>query len=69
MQKWEYQAIATKGKRIQAWTSIRYEWEPIPDLNEMGEEGWELVAVVPIAGFDQGNIITIELKYFFKRQK
>jgi hypothetical protein len=68
MQKWEYRAITTKGKRVQSLTTLTYEW-PVPDLSKMGEEGWELVAVVPIAGFDKGNILTNELTYFFKRPK
>jgi len=69
MQKWEYQVISIKRKRKETFSSLTYEWETGIDLGKMGEEGWELVSVLPIANLDKIVGITHELQYFFKRPK
>lgn len=72
MPRWEYQTI-TLNREIDFSSRARprpFEWKQSIDLNKLGEEGWELVAVVPISD-QQGNIggLTHELRYIFKRQK
>ena len=37
----------------------------LDELNELGSEGWELAAAVPVAGFDQE---TSAIMYVFKRR-
>jgi hypothetical protein len=37
----------------------------LEELNELGSEGWELAAAVPITGFDQN---TSEIMYRFNRR-
>lgn len=50
IERWEYKIEKTDKDHV-------------PDLNALGWEGWELVAVVPIA---QGSFQ--DYKYFFKRK-
>jgi hypothetical protein len=59
MQKWEYYHIRTENPE-----------EAIGDLNRLGLEGWELVAVVPIASHGRPiGIYAHELSFVFKRPK
>ena len=70
MSKWEYQTIVLKRELKQGMGRSSFEWKQPIDLNKFGEEGWELVAVVPISDH-QSSIggLTHELRYIFKRQK
>ena len=67
MQKWEYKSIKlTRDIRILGGVK---EWSPTINLDELGREGWELVAVVP-ASSETGEIragVTTAVTYFFKR--
>jgi len=67
MQKWEYQTVGMSRKR--GWTKMT-EWEPRIDLTKLGDDGWELISVVPIAD-DQGDSsgMTHQLFFYFKRPK
>jgi len=51
MRKWEYMWIYvddSKGKLVYVANGKRLKAQTYPEaLNEVGEEGWELVAVVP----------------------
>ena len=59
MQKWEYKTISTGSE----------EWIPA-NLDVLGQQGWELVAIVPIARDKQTDSgATIQLIYAFKRPK
>ena len=58
-QKWEYKTISTGSE----------EWIPA-NLDVLGQQGWELVAIVPIARDKQTHSgATIQLIYAFKRPK
>ena len=70
MQKWEYTTVA------QTLSSKTGQPEPPPkgegpiNLNQLGEQGWELVAVVPVAVYAQlATGYTGHLEYIFKRPK
>jgi len=59
MQKWEYKMIRITPP----------DWIP-PNLDKLGQQGWELVAIVPIAAEKGGwSGWTGELIYAFKRPK
>ena len=67
MSKWEYQTITLK--RELNWGSLT-QWSQSIDLNKLGEDGWELVSIVPIADYEVGcSGLTHQLHYVFKRQK
>ena len=70
MSKWEYQTIVLKRELKHGFTGTSFEWKQPIDLNKFGEEGWELVTVVPVSD-NQGSVggLTHELRYIFKRQK
>jgi hypothetical protein len=69
MQKWEYQTIIT-GRDVKWLSGKVTDWNPPIDLEKLGEDGWELISVVPIAG-NQGSAsgITHQLIIFFKHPK
>jgi hypothetical protein len=68
MQKWEYQEIVSS--RVQTGLGSVSGWKPPVDLRKFGNDGWELVAVVPIADWHAiGGGITDNLVYFFKRPR
>ena len=57
MQKWEYKLFTVKREAKGAfgpryWTT-NWEWRGSEGLNSLGQEGWELVAVIPIASKSQ----------------
>ena len=70
MQKWEYKIITCK--RETGFFST-YEWDKDIEamLPELGEEGWELVNIVPISSAWGENKTgsTTEEKWIFKRSK
>jgi hypothetical protein len=77
MQKWEYKAV-TRVRNFIGSPRARQMWEWSPDslemsqrLAEMGEEGWELVAVVTESGTGGHQVagITTEEVWVFKRPK
>jgi hypothetical protein len=67
MQKWEYQTITLKREhKIGILSTASTEWQPPINLRQLGEEGWELISIAPLAdvrGF------TDQLQYTFKRPK
>lgn len=71
MQKWEYllkiQARGYTG--ILTGGGKPTKWEGDVNLEQLGQEGWELIAVVPISSFhsEKDNGFTTELYYYFKR--
>lgn len=68
MQKWEYFVIKT---RREGHLSLnKYEWNPNIDLTKYGDEGWELISVVPVEDAPGGySGVTNQLIYYFKRLK
>jgi hypothetical protein len=71
MTKWEYQTIILKRElHVRVVGGNSFSWKQSIDLNKLGEDGWELVAVVPISD-NQGSIggLTHELRYILKRPK
>jgi hypothetical protein len=70
MPKWEYQTIILKRELKLGFSASLTQWSPSIDLDRLGEEGWELVSIVPIANY-QGDAsgLTHQLHYVFKRQK
>ena len=74
MQRWEYKIITIKRVRSGGLLSATIEWDSkinIEDeLQNLGENGWELVSIVPVADFaNTGSGYTHELRYVFKRPK
>ena len=76
MQKWEYRTIWETRPLLTADTGLVEspinmlgEWEDGPELEELGKEGWELVAVVPVSEYDGPGLAgaTSAVAYFFKR--
>jgi hypothetical protein len=64
MQKWEYhQEMLTRKAKGFGVT----EWKDIVSLNQIGEEGWELVSILPIASDRYRSGFTTEIVYTFKR--
>jgi hypothetical protein len=72
MQRWEYQTITLKREyktNIITGASVT-NWNSTINLQQLGEEGWELVSVVPIADFQSDySGFTHQLQYIFKRPK
>lgn len=66
MQKWEYQ-IGRSGRNI-GFFKVG-DWEKSFTLEEMGQNGWELVAVLPISSISGlgASGVTTEIFYYFKR--
>jgi len=44
--KWEYKTVSIEAKGV--WNKNINEESSIEQLNELGEEGWELVSAVPV---------------------
>jgi len=68
MQKWEYTVkFNTRKGGVTGTSKWSYDWS----LTEMGEQGWELVAVLPIASATGAMLsgTTTEIEYIFKRPK
>jgi hypothetical protein len=68
MQKWEYLTVGMS--RDFSLFGKPSEWEPKIDLETLGNEGWELVSVIPIADHHGGySGITDRIFYYLKRPK
>ena len=67
MQKWEYKKVETTRRlaMLAKWS----DWEPIIDLTQLGDDGWELVSVIrrPMQPGMSGKVD--RLQYYFKRTK
>lgn len=69
MQRWEYYTFTQTRTHVSkpSWTT---DWQPKIDLPKLGEEDWELVAVVPIADYQgAASGLTHQLHYTFKCPK
>lgn len=81
MNKWEYfwlslSRLRTLSGESKPWFLIhpdgtRVEGQQInAEIQKMGDEGWELVSVVPSSNLSgSGSVWTNELQYIFKRPK
>ncbi|KKW11657.1 MAG: hypothetical protein UY50_C0009G0043 [Parcubacteria group bacterium GW2011_GWA2_49_9] len=47
MEKWEYKIIEPN---VRGWLNRKIDSSAEPSLNELGNQGWELVAITPLAG-------------------
>jgi hypothetical protein len=65
MQKWEYQRM------VATQTTDDREFDSQIDLTKIGDEGWELISVVPISNYHHlgSSGTTNQLLYVFKRLK
>ena len=68
MEKWEYKIMSPE---VKGWISKKIDPKAEQILNELGNEGWELVSITPLAGNTStawgagtGNFVLI-----FKRKK
>jgi hypothetical protein len=64
MQKWEYHQEMLKRKAKGFRITAR---DASVSLNQLGEAGWELVSILPIASDRYRTGITTEIMYTFKR--
>ena len=65
--KWEYKVVTPK---MEGWITKRVSAETYRELDELGAQGWELVAVTPVTantGTSWGGT-TASFVFFFKRQ-
>ena len=70
MQKWEYKII-TCTRRAGLFSDFKWDKDMESMLTELGEDGWELINVIPESS-DWGENIsgtTTEEKWIFKRPK
>ena len=82
--RWEYMALELQCQRGPLGGIIRWSWNDMPDahygaeerlaaldrLQELGEEGWELVAAIPLSlEYGAGGLagITSAIEYTLKR--
>ncbi len=63
MQKWEYYRY---DQSFHIKLIGKAEWDPSPDLADLGKKGWELINVVPCS-FERAAGLTTTLTFFFKR--
>ncbi len=64
LQLWEYQIIEqARGIKPVSLSDRWSNWEPEIDYDALGQKGWELVSVVPIAD----SSATKKLRHYFKR--
>jgi len=65
MKKWEYKIITIK---IEGWVDKKIDSQAEQQLNELGNEGWELVGNAPIGGGIGGwGAETSSFSFIFKR--
>jgi len=74
MQKWEYTTITRKRiwkVGIGPLESKGWEADITPNIRDLGEQGWELVTVVPRSGWARADYagFTSEEYWIFKRPK
>lgn len=69
MQKWEYKVINTQ-RSAGFFSSYKWDIDVEEMLPELGEEGWELVNVIPeSSAWGENNTgATTDEKWIFKRQ-
>lgn len=70
MQKWEYKVII-RQRQSGFFTDNNWSVNMCDFLPEMGEEGWELVSVLPLSSeYGEGKAgFTSDEKWVFKRPK
>lgn len=70
-EQWEYQSIYIKNSHKFAKQGEVYFENHDKTLDKYGQQGWELVAVVPLiaSNLSSGNAYTSYLCYTFKRKK
>lgn len=68
MTRWEYKIIE-QTKMVEGGMLSKKEvlWEPRIDFDQLGNKGWELVAVVPIGETNGYSTPTKYIRYHFKR--
>ncbi len=59
--KWEYQSMMVAPGRV-------YNDRNIDEMNDLGENSWELVSIVKLTVIDDDNSETFVYRAFFKRQ-
>lgn len=67
MEKWEYKVFTPK---MEGWIKKKVSEATFEDLDALGKEGWELVAVTPVTanmGTSWGGT-TASFVFFFKRK-
>ena len=67
--KWEYLSISIEAKGV--WNKNFDQKASMGKLNELGDEGWELVSVVPVerTGAFTQKTATYAFTFIFKRIK
>ena len=67
MEKWEYKIINIE---IKGWVNKQIDPKTEQLLNELGNDGWELVSIAPIGGGVGGwGAETSSFAFIFKRKK
>ena len=71
MLKWDYYFLTLcydDTQKVWQWdvNSVYAGWDLLPTLNNMGEQGWELVSVTPHVWLGG---ITTNILYYFKRPR
>ena len=59
-----YSAEKARNQTVWEYKVVRSIGDNIPQLSELGNQGWELVSAAP----EGGNVNTLALTYLFKRQ-
>lgn len=49
MEKWEYKVIAPEAK-FKGWINKKLDITIEQNLNDLGNDGWELICAIPYAG-------------------
>ena len=71
--KWEYYSFRqTRSMAAKGMIPPKFDWEKDkPDLKNLGEQGWELIVVIPSSGVYPPNAnnagFTNEMTWIFKR--
>jgi hypothetical protein len=73
MQKWEYKTLLFSRVLEPGALGGGYspgQWSSTGDLNSLGNDGWELVGMAPVAAFDKDSAgWTNQVQFVFKRPK